>query len=279
MTDEETTAGATAWQQRGSSFGDGVDAYETTRPGYPVESVRWILGTEARDVLDLGAGTGLLTRVLAAEGHRTRAVEPDAAMRARITATAPGAVALAGSAEKIPLPDACLDAVLVSHAYHWFDPAPAHAEIARVLRPGGVLATLWNLRDEEVPWSAALSGILADEDTGTDPRTPAAIMLHGALRALRTQDAEWLTGWLRDPAFGPEFGAVEQGFFPHSETKTIDSLVTLIKSRSYYLTSSPERRREIEERIRELATVHPELKSGNTFELPYVTVVFTTVRN
>ncbi|NEE10209.1 class I SAM-dependent methyltransferase, partial [Streptomyces sp. SID7499] len=79
MTDEENTAGATAWQQRGSSFGDGVDAYETTRPGYPVESVRWILGTGPRDVLDLGAGTGLLTRVLAAEGHRTRAVEPDAA--------------------------------------------------------------------------------------------------------------------------------------------------------------------------------------------------------
>lgn len=99
------------------------------------------------------------------------------------------------------------------------------------------------------------------------------------MKALRTQDAEWLTGWLRDPAFGPEFGAVEQGFFPHSEAKTIDSLVTLIKSRSYYLTSSPDRRREIEERIRELATVHPELKSGNTFELPYVTVVFTTVRN
>ncbi|MFD5643637.1 class I SAM-dependent methyltransferase, partial [Streptomyces anulatus] len=259
MTDEESTAGTTAWQQRGSSFGDGVDAYETTRPGYPVESVRWILGAEPKDVLDLGAGTGLLTRVLAAEGHRTRAVEPDAAMRARITATAPGAEALAGSAEDIPLPDACLDAVLVSHAYHWFDPAPAHAEIARVLRPGGVLATLWNLRDEEVPWSAALSGILADEDTGTDPRTPAAIMLHGALKALRAQDSAWLTGWLRDPSFGPEFGAVEQGFFPHSEAKTIDSLVTLIKSRSYYLTYTTDRRRELDDRIRELAPLHPEL--------------------
>lgn len=266
------------WRQRGSSFGEGVDAYESTRPGYPVESVRTTLGEKPLDVLDLGAGTGLLTRVLTGCGHRVTAVEPDDSMRERIALTAPAADVRAGSAEAVPLPDASVDAVVVSHAYHWFDPAPAHAEMARVLRPGGLLACVWNLRDEEVPWSARLSEILADEDRGTDPGTPAAIMLHGALRALRTNDTRWLTGWLRDPGFGPEFGAVTRAFFPHSETKTVDSLVALIKSRSYYLTSSAGRQRELEEKIRELAATHPDLRGRAEFPLAYVTVVFAAAR-
>lgn len=267
-----------AWRQRGNSFGTGVDEYSRTRPGYPAESVRWILGEKPLDVLDLGAGTGLLTRVLTEGGHRVTAVEPDDAMRERIGVTAPGARARAGSAEAIPLPDASVDAVLVSHAYHWFEPAPAHAEMARVLRPGGVLACLWNLRDEEVPWSARLSEILADEDRGADPAAPAAIMLHGALKALRANDTQWLTGWLRDPTFGPGFGRTERAFFPHSETKTVHSLIALIKSRSYYLTAPPERQRELEQQIRDLAATHPDLRGRQEFELAYVTVVFKTIR-
>lgn len=267
-----------AWQRRANSFGQGVEEYDRTRPGYPVASVRWILGEGSQDVLDLGAGTGLLTRVLREAGHRVFAVEPDAAMRKRIRVTAPGAEALTGDAESIPLPDASVDAVLASHAYHWFEPESAHAEMARVLRPGGVLACLWNLRDEEVPWSARLSVILADEDRGTDRNTAAAIMLHGALRALRTNDDRWLTGWLRDPDFGTEFGEIERGFFPHSVTKTMESLVALVKSRSYYLTSTSARQQELVDQVRELVATHPDLIGRREFELPYVTVVFKAAR-
>lgn len=271
MTTEQT------WQQRGSSFGRGAQAYDRTRPDYPRESFRWALGEKPRTVLDLGAGTGILTRALLADGHQVSAVEPDDGMRELITASAPAAAVHAGSAEKIPLADASVDAVLVSHAYHWFDPEPAHAEMARVIRPGGTLATLWNLRDEEVPWSAELSRILADEDTGTDPRTAAAILLHGVLAALRGNDPDRLSGWLRNPTFGSRFGPIEIGFFEHSSPQTVESLVGLITSRSYYLNCTPERQEELKEQIRQLAATHPQLAGRNEFDLPYVTVVFKAV--
>ncbi|WP_431044540.1 class I SAM-dependent methyltransferase [Streptomyces sp. P1-3] len=269
---------AQSWQQRGTSFGRGVESYDRTRPGYRPQSVEWILGDRPLSVLDLGAGTGILARTLLACGHRVTAVEPDDAMRARIAEVAPAATVLAGGAESIPLPDASVDAVLVGQAYHWFDPEPAHAEMARVLRPGGVLAALWNLRDEDVPWSAELSRILRDEDTGTDPRTPAAIMLHGALAALRGDAGSQLSGWLKNPSFGPRFGAIEREFFPNSATHTVETLTELIASRSYYLTAGPERQAELEEQIRKLAATHPDLAGREEFQLPYVTVVFRSVR-
>lgn len=268
------------WEKRSSSFGLAAEVYDKTRPDYPVETVRWILGDQPRSVLDLGAGTGILTRKLIACGHHTTAVEPDDAMRARLADTTPAAAVLAGTAESIPVPAASADAVLVGHAYHWFEPGQAHAEIARVLRPGGVFATLWNLRDEEVPWSAELSGILGDEDSGVDRDTAAAVMLHGALAALRGSDdvslAEWR--WLRSPSFGSDFGAIERNFFPNFATHTVDTLIDLVKSRSYYLTAELERQVALENQIRQLVTTHPDLTGREVFELPYVTVVFRAIR-
>lgn len=266
------------WQERGQSFGANADIYDRTRPDYRPETVRWILGDEPRTVVELGAGTGILTRRLLSCGHRVTAVEPDDAMRERITATAAGATVLAGSAEALPVPDASADALLVGHAYHWFEPEAAHAEMARVLKAGGTLATLWNLRDEEVPWSAELSRILGDEDSGTDPETAAAIMLHGALAALRSPDGAGLSGWLKNPSFGPSFGPVEVSFFDNFTTLTVETLVDLVKSRSYYLTAGPERRVELEKQVRDLAATHPDLAGRDSFDLPYITVVFRTTR-
>jgi len=266
------------WETRGRSFGSAADAYDSTRPGYPVDAVRWILGDEPRCVVELGAGTGILTRKLIACGHEVVAVEPDQAMLARLTDTTPGVTALVGRAESIPVPDASADAVLVGHAYHWFRPEPAHAEMARVLRPRGVLAALWNLRDESVPWSAELSAILTDEDRGVDRESPAAVMLHGALAALRgTGDAN-MSGWLKSPSFGAEFGAIERNFFPHSVTHTAETLVELVQSRSYYLTAAPQRQAELSGQVRRLALTHPDLVGREAFEMPYVTVVFRAIR-
>lgn len=199
-------------------------------------------------------------------------------MLAQLALSAPRAVALQGSAEEIPVADASQDALLISHAYHWFDPEPAHREFARVLRPGGVLAALWNLRDEEVPWSAELSLILGDEDTGTNPMTSAAIMRHGALAALRGAEGAGLSGWLAAPTFGDAFGLITQRFFPNSTRHTADTLVGLIRSRSYYLTSSPRRQTELETQVRELVAGHPDLAGRAEFDLRYVTVVFRAQR-
>jgi SAM-dependent methyltransferase len=126
----------------------------TTRPAYPDAAVDAALaGTPERPrVLDLGAGTGKLTRVLTARGLDVVAVEPDPAMLAVLRERSPGVEARTGSAERIPLPDGHLDAVLVGQALHWFDLDRAAPEMARVLRPGGVLAGLWNGGDDDVAW-------------------------------------------------------------------------------------------------------------------------------
>ncbi len=136
--------------RRAGSFGAGAAAYERGRPGYPVEALRACLPEHARRVLDLGAGTGKLTRGLLDLGLDVAAVEPLEEMRALIPSAAQ---TLAGSAEALPLPDACVDAVLVGQAFHWFDHDRALAEIARVLSPAGTVGLLWNLLDDAVPWS------------------------------------------------------------------------------------------------------------------------------
>lgn len=125
-------------------FARSADAYERGRPGYPDAAVdRLAAALPGRQVLDLAAGTGKLTRALAARGLDVTAVEPLAEMRAAI---GPPARALAGTAEAIPLPEASVDGVTVAQAFHWFDGDRALAEIHRVLRPGGVLALIWNRR-------------------------------------------------------------------------------------------------------------------------------------
>src|SRR5206468_3127739 len=106
-------------------------------PGYPEEAVRWLVGETPCDVVDLGAGTGKLTRQLVAAGHRVTAIEPLPEMLELLPANAPGAFAVLGNAEVIPLPDAYADVVTAAQAFHWFDHAAALLEIARVLRPSG----------------------------------------------------------------------------------------------------------------------------------------------
>jgi SAM-dependent methyltransferase len=130
------------------TFGRQAALYERVRPGWPAEAVRFALGKleigrEAR-VLDLAAGTGKLTRRLVAEVEHVVAVEPLAGMRALLRSQAPRATVLDGTAERIPLPDASVDAVLCADAFHWFDADAAIGEIARVLRPRGGLVLLWN---------------------------------------------------------------------------------------------------------------------------------------
>ncbi len=147
---------------RGRTFGAVARAYDDHRPGYPDAAVDLALagaGPGPVRVLDLGAGTGKLTRTLLARGLDVVAVEPDAAMLAVLRERTPGADARTGSAERIPLPDGDVDAVLVGQALHWFDLDVAVPEIARVLRPGGLLAGLWNSGDPDVAWVHELGGV------------------------------------------------------------------------------------------------------------------------
>src|SRR5450432_4847677 len=145
-------------------FGRASAAYERGRPDYPMEAVehaRDKTGLQARGaVLDLGAGTGKLTRLLKGRAARVFAVEPVDEMRAELLTHAPFAQAFAGTAEHLPLADASVDAVFCAQAFHWFDGPRALAEIRRVLRPKGGLALIWNARDEGVPWMTELTKLL-----------------------------------------------------------------------------------------------------------------------
>ncbi|SDK50825.1 Methyltransferase domain-containing protein [Glycomyces sambucus] len=157
-----------------SSFGAAANMYAEHRPDYAQAAVRWALApAPGPRVLDLGAGTGKLTATLIALGVDVVAVEPDPAMLTELRRSLPGVDARSGSAEAIPLPDASVDVVLAGNAMHWFDMALAGPEIARVLAPGGILAGLWNVVDDQVEWVARLARVSGSAAIG--PRdTPAA---------------------------------------------------------------------------------------------------------
>jgi len=250
-------------QSQSLSFGPAADLYDRIRPRYPDAAIRWILApvpAAARSlVVDLGAGTGILTRQIEALGYEVVPVEPDDRMRAKA-----GPAALAGTAEDIPLPDGSVDAVLAGQSYHWFDHTRAHAEIARGLRPGGVFAPVWNDRDEDVPWVAALSAVAEDHrDRSGDGRTIGAIKDDVMARKLGA---------------AVEFGPVELELFRQSVTHTAETLVTLMRSRSWYLVADPEQRAQMDAAIRNLCAPHPDLAGRAEFELPYVTRAYRTHR-
>ena len=140
-----------------------ADAYERGRPGYPAAAVRHLgrvlhLGP-GRTVVDLGSGTGKFTRALAPLGAARIAVEPTEGMRRVFKRVVPNVPVLDGTAEEIPLPDGFADAIVCAQAFHWFRPRTALREFARVLRPGGGVALVWNTRDDTVSWSRRISEI------------------------------------------------------------------------------------------------------------------------
>ena len=235
-------------RERSLSFGSQAAAYERGRPSYPPEAVDWLLAPSdtwaARDVLDLGAGTGKLTTRLVERGLQVVAVDPIAEMLEMLRTALPDTPALLGSAEQIPLPDNAVDAVLVAQAWHWFDPERAVAEIARVLRPGGRLGVLWNTRDERSGWVKDFGRIVGLEHD----RDNATVDLPEPFTDIATHQVEW-TNYI-----------------------TPQALIDYVASRSYCITSPAEVRARTLDEVRELLVSHPSLANATGLAMPYITV-------
>jgi SAM-dependent methyltransferase len=235
------------------SFGAAAGDYDRGRPGYPDDAIDWIAEPLAArlgrrpDAVDVGAGTGKFTASLVPRSAHVTAVEPDELMRARLTTNLPEVTALAGSAESIPLADASADLVTFAQSWHWVDIEAASAEVARVLRPDGVLALIWNMRDDDVAWVAQLTRIMgssvAEQFDSVTPPVGAALE--------RTAHAEF--SWVRP--------------MDHEE------LVAMITSRSYVITMEETERAAMLARIEELLREHPDLAGRDTVEMPYTTRV------
>jgi SAM-dependent methyltransferase len=231
-----------------SGFGDGADAYERGRPSYPADELAALarrVGLAADGTaLDLGAGTGKLTRLLLPLAGRVIAVDPSEAMRAELHAQLPRVEVLAGSAAVMPLEGGSVDAVFVGEAFHWFGTPEACCEIARVLRPGGGLGLLWNRArwtEDDVPWLERFRALVRPhrEAAGSFP----------------TEGEQWTTALRESGRFGP-LGSTEADYVHRVGA---EDFVALVGSWSWIANLPVPERRALLSEVRELAAPHESL--------------------
>ena len=242
--------------ERATSFGSETGSYEKGRPEYRSDAVAWLLEPLAdgdRAVADIGAGTGKLTRaVRGLGGTGVTAVDPDPQMLEALREKTPGVEAVTGTAEALPLPDASADAATLGQAWHWVDPVAASAEIGRVVRPGGVLGLIWNVRDGRTEWVRRLTAIMGGSA------------------------AEQMIGENAVRVAAP-FGALEERRWEWSREMTRAELHAMASSRSVIITSSPEEKARIAQAMDELFD-ELGLVEGGTLSMPYVTTAYRAIR-
>jgi SAM-dependent methyltransferase len=230
-----------------------ADVYERARPGYPAEAVAWVAEqlelTKGRTVLDLGAGTGKLTRDLVETGADVIAIEPGDAMLEQLEQSVVGTRVLRGGAEAIPLPDASVDAITIGQAFHWFRHEEAVPELHRVLRPHGGVALLWNSREGEAPLQKEVGELIAPW-VKRDRQAP------DSWKKLR---------------LGGLFGPVEEREFEFVDELDEDALAERIASISFIAAAPEAARRELDVAVREVVR-----RRGGRVDFPYVTAVYVS---
>lgn len=239
-------------------FGRGADDYERSRPGYPrpvIDRLAAELPIRPRSrVCDLAAGTGKLTRLLLDTGADVVAVEPVPAMRRKLTVICPDALVVDGTAQSIPLDDGSVDVVTIAQAFHWFATTEALDEIARVLKPGGGLAMLWNIQDESVAWVAEVERLVLD---------------HGGDRPYPTDRAPD-----RVVAACGRFTPMANLSVPHPVSVTPELVVSRVASTSFVAALPDDRRQACLDAVAELLRTHPDTGGHARFDHPYLTTAY-----
>jgi SAM-dependent methyltransferase len=239
--------------RQAASFDNAAEVYEKARPEYPAEAVDWLIPDGAQVVLDLGAGTGKFTKALAARGLEVIAVDPAPKMLEQLSASIPSATVHVGSAEDIPVADASVDAVFAAQAWHWVDQDAALPQVARVLRPGGTLGLIWNVRDESVPWVSRLTEVMH----GSEAETFVGAGADGSGRIQR----------------GP-FGEIETKVFEWTRDFDRDGLLDLVRSRSYFITAEPTVQEEMLTGVAEFFDTDSDIAGADHLSMPYQTHAF-----
>ena len=235
-----------------AGFEHGAQAYDRGRPGYPAAAIELLVAQlqigSGSTVIDLAAGTGKLTAALLPTGAEIIAVEPVAGMRQAMARTMPQVRAADGTAESLPVADDSADAVVVGQAFHWFDGPLALAEIARVLRPGGGLGIVFNVREGDDPIQAALERIWEPYRGDTPTHRGGA----------------WRSAFDTTERFSP----LLHRSFANDQRAGVEQLVDRVVSVSFIARLSTAERVEVEEQVRAL------VPDGGHVVLPYRTDVY-----
>jgi len=245
-----------------AGFAAGADRYARGRPDFPPAITDWLrerLGLgPGRLAVELGAGTGKFTPRILATGAGVVAVEPVDAMLARLAADLPLVDARHGTAAAIPLPDASADAVVCAQSFHWFATREALQEICRVLKPGGRLALVWNVRDMTIPWMQRISAIIAPFEAGVP----------------RQASGAWRTVF---PFHG--LGPLEEDAFVHLHSGTVEQVVVeRTLSISFIAALPPEQQRTVLAELRAMIAANPDLAGAGRISVPYRTLAYSCVR-
>lgn len=243
----------------GLGYQRAAGVYERSRPSYPLAALAELadaLPLEAgRTVVDLGAGTGKFTRLLALTGAEVTAVEPVAEMRSRLAELLPGVAVTAGTAEATGLPDGCADAVVAAQSWHWFQEGEALAEVERLLRPGGALALVWNTYDTSVPWVRDFQDIyfrLAPRDLPSP--------LDG--------------GWRKAFAGRPGWSSISERHWANPHSTTVTDVVERMVSSSHVTVMSPAEQERVRAEVLAVLGSHDATRLPGNIEMPYTTDVY-----
>lgn len=239
-------------------YGQGARVYALGRPDFPPGALEWLVSDLRLDAgktaIELGAGTGKFTKLLTQSGANVIAVEPVAAMLAQLATDLPEVRTLRANAQALPLGDASADVVVCAQSFHWFATRAALAEIHRVVKPGGLLGLIWNVRDASIGWVAELTKIYSPFE-GDAPRY---------------DDGEWRTVF---PA--PGFGPLLEKSVAHAHTGSAEQVIVDRTASISFVAALPEpQRQSLLDEVRALIARTPVLAGKPTVSMPYVTKMY-----